>query len=183
MPLGPALTVLIAVVLCVGVLVLLAWVWARALEVREPTPRRRRVGRGQLIALPLLLLLLGVRPSSSGSGPPDSGPVVALRLGVAGALILALVLYDQDLRRRADDPRTRHRVTGWGIAAIAAVVSAVALVTAEVWASSGEPAIALAVPGSLVALGALGVLDLAVARAILRRRLERAARAGERTDR
>jgi hypothetical protein len=182
MPLGPALTVLIAVVLCVGVLVLLAWVWARALEVREPTPRRRRVGRGQLIALPLLLLL-GVRPSSSGSGPPDSGPVVALRLGVAGALILALVLYDQDLRRRADDPRTRHRVTGWGIAAIAAVVSAVALVTTEVWGSSGEPAVALAVPGSLVALGVLGVLDLAVARAILRRRLERAARAGERADR
>ena len=177
-----ALNIVIAVVLCAGVFVLLAWVWARALEEREPRPRRRRVGRGQLIALPLLLLL-GIRPSSPGSGPVDSGPVIALRVGIAVALILALVLYDQDLRRRADDARSRRRLTAWGVAAIAAVVAAVALTTAGVWVSSGEPVIALAVPGSLVALAVVGVLEYALARAILRHRLERAARAVvDRTD-
>lgn len=181
MPLGPALNVLIVVVLFAGVFVLLAWVWARALEVAEPRPRRRRVGRGQLIALPLLLFF-GIRPSSSGFGPPDSGAVIALRVGVAAALVLALVLFDQDLRRRADDRRSGHRLSGWGVAAIVAVVAAVALITAEVWLSTGELAVALAAPGSMVALAVVGVLDYALARAILRRRLERAVRAGDSTD-
>jgi hypothetical protein len=175
MSLGPALSIAIVVVLCVGLFVMLAWVWARALEVREPKARRRRLGRGQLIALPVLLILGGGR-SWSPPGVTDSGLLIGLRVTIALALILALVLFDQDLRRRADDPPTRHRLTAWGVAAIGAVLAAVAATTAATAAATGDLAVAMAVPATLAALAAVGALDLALALAILRRRRERAAR-------
>src|SRR3954451_15575533 len=168
MELGLAVRVAIVVLLCLGCFVLIAWVWAKELEVPSGRPRRRGLSRWQLVALPLLLLITSAY-AAPGLRVQDTGFLLALRVAAAVALILALFLFDQDLRLRAGDPPARHRLTRWGVASLAAVLVAVALETAEVAVATGDRVVALAGPAVLVGVAAIAWLDFLLAMTILRR--------------
>lgn len=180
-------TVAIAGVLGVGCFVLLAWVWAKALDERSRSPRpsrRRGVGRVQLVVLSLLLLI-GSATATRGL-PVQGDPLVLLqlRLAAAVALIGALLLFDRDLRRRADDPRDRHHVTGWGAAALGAVLVGALLSATEIAIATDDPVFVVVGPATVVALAAVAVLEFRVALAIQRRweRRRTAKRDADRSD-
>jgi peptidoglycan/LPS O-acetylase OafA/YrhL len=174
---GPVSIALVAV-LGAACFLGLAWVWAKVLDDPARSARRRPRGlpRFQLVALPLLLLVWSVTPVPE---PAPGAPAVDIpqRGPAAVLLVAAVLLLDQDLRRRADDPRRRHRLTPWGAGAVAAVVLAVAVLTAQVAATANEPVLAVEVPAVLLALVALAGLELLLALALRRRWRRRRAEA------
>jgi drug/metabolite transporter (DMT)-like permease len=175
---GPVVGIALVAVLGAACFLGLAWVWAKVLDDPARAARRRPRGlpRFQLVALPLLLLIWSVTPV------PDAAPGapamdIPQRGPAAGLLVAAVLLLDQDLRRRADDPRSRHRLTPWGVGAIGAVVLGVAVVSAQVAATANEPVLAVELPAVLLALVAVAGLELLLALAIRRRWRRRRAEA------
>jgi hypothetical protein len=179
---GGAVNVAIVVVLCIACFVGVAWVWAKAIEVPDRRARRRGLSRWQLLGAPLVLLAVSTR-NPAGDRVPDTSLLLTLRVGVAVAAIVAVFLFDRDLRLRADDPPERHRLTVWGIGALAAILMGVGLQTAVAATTLGDPVEALWVPGALLALAVVAGLDLLLALAIRRRWRQRAAAAEHRRDR
>ncbi len=182
MELVPEGSIAIVVAICAACFVLLAWVWAKVLDDPSPRPRRRGIGRVQLAVLSVLLLASSLSPRNV---PPESDAVTVLQLHIAAAvaLIAALLLFNEDLRRRADDPRDLHRVTGWGAAAIGAGLLAAVLAAVEVSVAAGDGTYGVAVLAVVLGIAVLAVLDFRLALAIQWRWARKRAEARGSSDR
>jgi hypothetical protein len=141
----------------------------------------------QLVVLSVLVLIGSATATRGLTVQGDPVAQLQLRLASAVALIAALLLFDQDLRRRADDPRDRHRISGFGVGALGAVLVAALLSAAEIGDATGDPAFGVAGPAVLVGLGLLALLGFRLAlrlqRRWERRRAARRAAAATRDDR
>lgn len=176
MSIGLGVNVAIVVALCAGLFVMLAWVWAKALEGRPVKARRRGVGPARLISTPLVLVALAATTWPR-HRVPHSELLFSSYAAVVLSAIMALVLFDQDLRRRAEDPPTRHRLTAWGIAGMAAIVIAVVSLAAPSAVETGDLAGALQPPMAMLVFLTVAGLDILLAQAIRRRWHRRAAEA------